>query len=349
MAHKGIIKDNKNKWLIHTTIQGKSCTIRGFNSFKEANDNYDIEIDKWKKQHNLFDSDLSYSSILNDFFDYRSKRITYETLKKDKMYMHYWSIRFESDTIRSVYNIDRLKIIYSDLVNDEIKDVRKNRIINAFNEFTSFCYMNRYISDNTFNATKMLLQPLKIDLHHETTKRYIPISHFKAVLSEINKVNDNLFKLALFVLYFGGLRCSELLGLLGSDIDLDNKVIKVQRQLASNGELTTTLKTSNSYRSVPMNNELLSLMQKICTKNNDRLFPYSHTSFRRKLSYYEKQANVPNYTAHEYRHTFCSNLASKISNISEVSYCAKVSGHTSSMFLNTYVKSLDNELVKKFF
>ena len=346
---KGIIKDNKGKWLIHTTIKGKSCTIRGFNSFKEADDNYDIEIDKWKKQHNLFDSDLSYSSILNDFFDYRSKRITHETLKKDKMYMHYWSIRFESDTIRSVFNIDRLKINYNDLVNDEIKDVRKNRIINAFNEFTSFCYMNRYISDNTFNATKMLLQPLKIDLHHETTKRYIPLSHFKALLSEINKVNDNLFKLALFVLYFGGLRCSELLGLLGSDIDLDNKVIKVQRQLASNGELTTTLKTSNSYRSVPMNNELLSLMQEICTKNNERLFYYSHTSFRRKLSYYEKQANIPNYTAHEYRHTRCYELAKKCVSMSEVVYCSKVMGHSVSVYLNTYCNHLDNSLASKFF
>lgn len=345
---KGIYKDKNGSWLIHTTIKGKSCTIRGFNSKQEADTNYDIEIDKWKKRHNIYDSDLSYSSILNDFFDYRSKRITHETLKKDKMYMHFWSIRFESDTIRSVYRIERLKIIYSDLVNDDIKDIKKNRIINAFNEFTSFCYMNRYISDDTFNATKLLLQPLKLDLYHETTKRYIPISHFKALLSEINEVNDNLFKLAIFVLYFGGLRLSELLGLLGSNIDLENKTIKVKQQLASNGELTTTLKTSNSYRNVPMNNGLYNTFI-THTLTQDRVFPYSHTSFRRKLSYYEKQANIPNYTAHEFRHTFCSNLASKISNISEVSYCAKVSGHTTAMFLNTYVKSLDNELVKKFF
>lgn len=348
MAHKGIYKDNKGRWYIHTTIKGKSCTIRGFNSKQEADINYDLEIDKWKKQHNIYDSVLSYTSILNDFFDYRSKRITHETLKKDKMYMRFWTIRFESDTIRSVYNIERLKIIYSDLVNDEMKDTKKNRIINAFNEFTSFCYMNRYISDDTFNASKLLLQPLKLELHHETNKRYIPISHFKALLSVINKVNDNLFKLAIFVLYYGGLRLSELLGLLGSDIDLDNKKIKVQRQLLTNGELTTTLKTSNSYRSVPINDELYNTFI-THTLTHDRVFPYSHTSFRRKLEKYEKEANIPNYTAHEYRHTFCSNLASKVSNISEVSYCAKVSGHTTSMFLNTYVKSLDNELVKKFF
>ena len=347
--NKGIVKDKNGKWLIHTTIQGKSCTIRGFNSKGEANDNYEVAILNWKKKHNLYDSETSFQTKLSDFYNYRSKRVSHETLKKDKMYMSYWLTRFLNDNIKSIYNIDRLKIIYSDLMNNPMKDVRKNRIINVFIEFTSFCYMNRYISDDTFNATKLLLQPLKLDNHNETTKRYIPQNDFKALLSNINNVNDNLFALAIFVLYSCGLRISELLGLYGQDIDLDNKKIKVRRQLLSNGQITEQLKTSNSYREVPMNNDLLSFMQKNCTKDNERVFPYSHTEFRRKLLIYEKMSQIRNYTAHEFRHTFCSNLALKISNISEVSYCAKVSGHTTTMFLNTYVKSLDNEMVNKFF
>lgn len=36
-------------------------------------------------------------------------------------------------------------------------------------------------------------------------------------------------------------------------------------------------------------------------------------------------------------------------NIADVAYCAKVSGHSVSMFLNTYCKSLDDELENKFF
>lgn len=349
MAHKGIYQDKKTKkWLIHTSINGKTCTIRGFSSKAEADENFDVAIEKWKKKHNLFESENSYTSIVNEFIEYRSRRVSRETLKKDRMYISFWSIRFMNDTIRGVYKIERLKIIYNDLINEDIKDIKKNRIINVFNEFTSFCYMNRYISDDTNNAVKLLIQPIKLDLHHETTKRYIPISHFNAILRAIIEDNDNLFKLAISTLYFCGLRLSELLGLLSSDVDLDNKVIKVQRQLLTNGELTTTLKTSNSYRKVPMNNDLFYLFKSF-ELMQERIFTYSHTSFRRKLEYYEKKAGVPNYTAHEYRHSFATNLAQKCSNISDVSYCAKVSGHTVAMFLNTYVRSLDNELVNKFF
>ena len=171
-------------------------------------------------------------------------------------------------------------------------------------------------------------------------------------MSAINNADDKTFSLAINVLYFSGLRISELLALTWADIDVDNKKIKVQRQLLTNGTITTTLKTSNSYREIPISNELCQIIYNRLNSlvlSSNRLFNYSHTTFKRKLKQYEEEANIPLYSCHEFRHTFCTNLASKCTNISDVVYCSKIAGHTASLFLNTYCKSLDDELEDKFF
>ena len=281
-------------------------------------------------------------------------------------------IIFGSDNLRGVFNETRLKIIYNDIIESkEMSSQKKMRLVLAFREFTKFCYLSQYIKQDTYNMVLMVFIPTKEEKQDRKSKRYIPKSHFEALLSEINKVNDNLFKLAIFVLYSCGLRISELLGLCYEDIDLENKKVIIKRQLQTNGEITTTLKTSNSYRQVPMTDDLYCFFKnieqirqencEICrksTKNakissNDfeqmRVFPYSHTSFKRKLREYEAKANIPLYSCHEYRHNRCFELAKKCENMSDVVYCAKCMGHSVSVYLNTYCNHLDKSLEKKFF
>lgn len=348
---KGIYKDNKtNTWYIHTKKRGKNITIRGYQSKTEADNDYDFAIEKWLKEHDVYLSDNSYNALVGEYLEYRSKLIRQESLRKDKTQFKYFNQIFQYDTSKQIFEQVRIKTIYDNIVsNQDFSTNKKNELISTFREFAKYCYMSNRINKVIFDSVFLTFLPIKSKSEETKDKRYIPISHFKALSSHIIKNNDYLFNQAIFVLYFGGLRISELLGLLNEDIDLENKKIYVRRQLLTNGNITTTLKTKNSYRSIPMNNELLYFMQENCTKNNKRVFNYSHTSFKRKLTNYEKEANIPNYACHEFRHTFCTNLASKITNTSEVVYCSKVAGHTPSMFLNTYVKSLDDELSKKFF
>lgn len=348
--NKGIYKDNKGRWYIHTTIKGKTCTIRGYATKREAEENYTFAIEKWKREHNVFDVADTYECVLEDYYVYRSKLVRQESLRKDKTQLNgYFHALFAGDVIKNIFVKKRLEIIYSNIVsNDNFSDEKKSRLIIVFKEFAKYCHMVRLISEDVYKDFLMVFLPIKVSRQPNKSKRYIPQSHINAILNEINKVNDNLFYLAFSVAYSSGLRISELLGLYWEDIDLENKKIKVQRQLLTNGTITTTLKTSNSYREIPISQIVYNRLKSLVLSGN-RLFNYSHTTFKRKLAYYEKQAGVPNYSAHELRHTFCTNLASKVTNISEVTYCAKVSGHTVSMFLNTYCRSLDKELEGKFF
>lgn len=355
---KGIYKDKHNRWYIHTTYKGNTITIRGFSSKKEAEENYDYAVEKWKRDRNLFTADNVYEQVVSNYYIYRSKTIRAESLRKDKAQLDgYYKKIFAGDLIKNIFIKDRLEIIYNDITkNETFSGEKKSRLVIVFREFAKYCYMLRLISEDAYKDFLMVFVSIKVNKQPSNSKRYIPQSHINALLNEINKVNDKTFDLAINVLYLGGLRISELLGLTADDIDLENRKIKVQRQLLTNGELTTVLKTSNSYREVPITSNFLNKLCQIVPNrlkslviSSMRLFDYSHTTFKRKLAQYEALAGIPNYSCHEFRHTFCTNLASKVTNISEVSYCAKVSGHTVSMFLNTYCRSLDKELESKFF
>lgn len=347
---KCVYQDKNGSWFIHTVKRGKNITIRGYETKQQAEQDYDFAINKWLLDHNYTLLDNSYLSIVKEYIEYRTKVLRQESLRKDITQFKYLEPIFIHDTINSAFEPLRIKLIYENIVNDKtITDKKKNRIFIVFRGFAEYCYKTNHISKSDYDNVLLVFLPLKDTNQVLKVRRYIPISHFNALLSTINKVNDKMFALIISTLYFGGLRISELLGLLGDDIDLSNKVIKVKRQLLTNGHITTTLKTSNSYRNVPMNKELFDLFKNFELINNKRVFRISHTHLKRKLAEYENVAGIPNYSCHEFRHSFCTNLASKISNVSEVSYCAKVSGHTTSMFLDTYVKSLDSELVNKFF
>ena len=356
---KGIYKDNKtNTWYIHTKKRGKNITIRGYQSKAEADKDYDFAIEKWLNDHNFVLDDNSYKGLVNEYLNYRSKILRQESLRKDITQFKYFDVIFKHDKTKNIFEHTRLKVVYDDIIaNKTFSTQKKNLLSTTFKDFAKYCFMTNRITKSTFDYVILTFLPIKANSQDKKDKRYIPISHFKALSSHIIKNNDYLFNLAISMLYFGGLRISELLGLLNDDIDLENKKIYVRRQLLTNGDITTTLKTKNSYRYIPINDLLFEnlLKNNKNSKNIDgksvynRVFPYSHTSFKRKLTNYEQEANIPNYACHEFRHTFCTNLASKITNTSEVVYCSKVAGHTPSMFLNTYVKSLDDELSKKFF
>ena len=318
---KGIYKAKNGSYYIHTTCKGKSITIRGFYSRQDAEANYDQAIDKWKREHIDSNSTGEYEIVLEEYFLFRERQITKQSVDKIRTHFRtYWNAIFKGQPIRNVFVVARLKILYDNILNDErLNDRKKYNVVRCFLDFAHYCYLTRHISEELFKEVKVIFQPLKDNKTVETNKRYIPQSHFNALSSHINKVNDKIFNLAINVLYFGGLRISELLGLLGCDID--NK-INVRRQLLTTGKITTTLKTKNSFRSIPISQEIKTVLKNYTVSKTERVFPYSHTDFKRKLKRYEQEAHIPTYSCHEFRHSFCTNLARKCTNISDVTFCA---------------------------
>ena len=345
--HSGIYKAKNGTWYIHTTIKGKSVTIRGFYSKKEADENYDYAIEKWKREHGFFITNQEYENVLNNFFAYRSKKVSLETLKKDKMYMKYWSPIFHHQQLKQVYVLDRLKIIYDNLCNDkDIKDTKKYRLITCFIEFSLYCFMNGQIDNAMFNAVKVLFQPTKIDKNIDNSKRYIPKEERMKLLQVIKDENDYI----MFSLFIEcGMRISEFLGLYVCDFDFNEETISIKRQLLVNGTVTTQLKTSNSYRKLILSHQIATLLNDYVSHNKiveGRLFRCSHTTFRRLLNNYEKMAGIPTYACHEYRHSVAVDLSKVCFSHNDIVIASNYLGHSVSVYENTYCNHYQDKDMK---
>lgn len=143
----------------------------------------------------------------------------------------------------------------------------------------------------------------------------------------------------VFLALFCGMRKGEILGLKFSDVDFDNQIISINRQLGTeyffdeNGKrvgqelVEKPPKTQNSYRAfkVPkvVIGELCIRQKKIaehkkelgtryhdngyvsCQKNGE---PHSMSAFNNALTKYCLRAGVPKITAHDLRHTYATIL-----------------------------------------
>ncbi len=140
-----------------------------------------------------------------------------------------------------------------------------------------------------------------------------------------------------------GLRRGELLGLKWEDIDLENGIIHVRRQVARvDGEVREMpLKTKNSYRSINISQdaaEMLAMMKamRVC----DYVFPsasggpISPDSVNNMLHRVLQRAGLPSIRFHDLRHTFAT-LA--LQNGVDIKTVSGMLGHFSAGFtLDTY-------------
>lgn len=342
---KGIYLDKRtNKWYISTRIKVNdkyhTCTIRGFNSKKEANANYDFEITKWKNEHNYCECDDNYESLRDDYIRWVKHSNSPRTSDRERTQFNtYFDKIFSNNTINNIFSTNRLRIIYRDIRDIRtLNDRKKHDLVMTFRGFTKFCYHQKVITNELYQDIDIIFQPIKYSKVVVNEKRVIPPNELKAILGAINPNHKDLPTLTLFAC--SGLRIGEFLGICKDCYDREKQTIEIKRQYTVRGELTDKLKTNNSYRTIYLPKNVCDLLNEYIDnnsfKNQDRLFKYSHTDFTRKIHHYEKIANVPLYSPHEYRHTIATNLASKCESYSDIVIAANYLGHSVSMFSDRY-------------
>lgn len=140
-----------------------------------------------------------------------------------------------------------------------------------------------------------------------------------------------------------GLRRGELLGLKWEDVDLDNSVLHIRRQIARiNGEVVEApLKTKNSYRTLSIGADAVEILREQKQKTNSEYMfpsptggPISPDSVLNMLHRVLKRAGLPKVRFHDLRHTFAT-LA--LQNGVDVKTVSGMLGHYSAGFtLDTY-------------
>ena len=137
-------------------------------------------------------------------------------------------------------------------------------------------------------------------------------------------VNDtSSISLGILLSLLLGLRESEVCGLKYSDIDLDSKVIKIERIISrvrsNNTKYKTKLivsapKTDNSKRTLPIPDKIYKNIVILKNKNDENNYLLTENNkFMNPRTFYNKYKKITkeldlNYSHHSLRHTFASNL-----------------------------------------
>ena len=204
------------------------------------------------------------------------------------------------------------------------------RMINKFNS-------NKKLSDITIhNVYKILRNVLNKAVDWEyiesnpTLKIKVRVNSFeekkifdKQELNQILKLLNNesiLIKTIFTIIITTGIRRSELLGLHIEDIELDNNVIKIRRNVTwdqfkkKNVELS--LKTKSSKRDIPAN--------LFINKNGNIISANTITHYWKEFRIKYKLKDV---TVHGLRHSYCSTQVNENSNLS-ICDVSKIMGHS---------------------
>ena len=170
----------------------------------------------------------------------------------------------------------------------------------------------------------------------------LPVEQLNAFLMEAKKTGT-------FEMYYidlaTGLRRGELLGLKWQDVDLDNGIIHVRRQVGRiNGKVQEApLKTKNAYRNISIGADAISILREKKEKDDnfsEYVFPsptggpMSPDSVLNMLHRVLARAGLPEIRFHDLRHTFAT-LA--LQNGVDIKTVSGMLGHFSAGFtLDTY-------------
>lgn len=172
------------------------------------------------------------------------------------------------------------------------------------------------------------------------------------------------FHCMLLLLLTTGIRRGECMGLQWQDIDWANQSLHIQRiaTRTTKGPISIgTPKTLNSVRFIPLSDNmcaLLEMYQECIQKNNDAdlstaflfpsrtniFIPRDPTSVTRKVKSFMAKSGLPDYSPHDLRHTFASQM---LANGADLKSVQNILGHSNpSTTLKFYAKADHKQMQK---
>ena len=246
--------------------------------------------------------------------------------------------------VSSIISAD-LKEVLNYWMNQGYAYTTVKKVYILLSEYFKYLTQQEYIAKNPMSSVPMIR---KNNFMAVQEKENLPESETVTVFTpkEIEQFKQESFRCwgngkriyqqaAAYILMLNtGLRTGELLGLLNSDVDLENRVIHLQRgvkeiqkrdgiEAGSGREVKIgKLKTPSSKRDVPLNStaiEMIAELQKefyfgedsplVCDEKGDYTRP---VNFRKRFYRILKAAGIKQKGLHSLRHTFATNLVNGI-------------------------------------
>ena len=301
-----VYKDEKRKtWYVKYSakdqLTGKRRQIlkRGFTTKRDAQ--------KWEAQQKASDTSgapsITFRQLAEQYYAFNRPQERTRDTQIRRLEIHFSGMEMPLNKLTKAFMADwYIKFVASDLSTSS-----KNlllRIIRSIFRFGS----DHYGYPNLGAGLKLI----KGQKRKYTTWTVDQFNQFIATV-------DRPFYKILFTFYFStGCRCSEALGLLRSDFDLEDGTVHIQRHL----------KNSASDRVLKLPPLLLDELRPLLDQcdENDKIFPIDATCVLRAMQKYTEISGVPKIRIHDLRHSFASNA---IGNGNDIIAVSKYLGHAS--------------------
>jgi len=321
----------RNTWYFRVRIDGKHYSRSGFRTKKDAlREEHDFKTE----QVVLSGSDAPVKDVYDKYLDYCRAHLTGESVSDKeityRLYMEPVIGKLALDAVTSAHIVE-----IQNLLNEKnFAYEYKRKIFYTLNSFFKYAHQQHNLIRNPVDyAPRFKNRKVK------DNDNYWTFEEFKSFIEAVDKP---IWNLVFQILYYTGIRKSELLALQWTDIDGDEIVISKTLRTRETGEQNYLLappKTRNSNRRVLMPNflsELLNEYRKWCEQHydgftvNSFLFgfnrPFSKTNLDHWKNIYIEKSGVKKITIHGFRHSHASLLINDGANILVVS---KRLGHSS--------------------
>ncbi len=273
---------------------------------------------KMTTQKNLSKNNLAESEKKITLCDIQFTAIVHEwlaeikTAKKPSTYVKYYNIYHTH--IEQLYQDAMLSDITDKSVTEKIADHLSDSVYKSI-----YCVLNqilKYASRRYSIAVPVLKKPAA-----SVKKKVVKVlgqSEQKKLITVLYKAMD-LYKLAVLMCLFTGVRLGELCALKWSDIDFENKILMINRtvqRLPVEGQKTKTAlvetvpKSECSRREIPLSDTILKLLIKY-QNNKEYIFGGDKPLEPRTMQYHYKkilkEAGLEDKNFHILRHTFATN------------------------------------------
>lgn len=195
-----------------------------------------------------------------------------------------------------------------------------NKKIAVIKSFFKYLHEQNIIKHNPAEKIKKLKQDKRLP-------RYIKENTLKDIFSRIERFRDRVI---LKILFYTGIRVSELVNIKIDDIDFNHKFILISGK-------------GNKQRIVPLTDELIGLIKDYIkqAKVKDYLFKLTP----RAIQYITKKYSDSKTTPHMYRHTFATQMVSRGADIRLVQ---EILGHKNLNTTQIYTHLASESLVSQY-
>ncbi len=256
-------------------------------------------------------------SILKNKLNYIKKEKT-KTITLFDWY-NQWLKLFKIGKVKESTIVDyekSLKHIPTDILNNDITKITSlqiNNLINGINKERT--------SQKVYELLNALFSKAKdyeliqknvldiIDKPKHTRERGIALTKEEQERF-IKECNNQTHGDLLLVVMYQGLRIGECLGLTGTDIDLKNNTLTINKAIDEQGKKNTT-KNEQSNRIIPLFNNTKKILEKFEHFGDKRIFNFSYHIPQKKLKEIVKKTGIRNISLHDLRHTFITNCKNK--------------------------------------